>query len=67
MKLIRSLSHRNIFDTNYKVYCIEFEFPIKGNMINAWLFKHGLSDSEYVESCNTVRYVRKWYRKRWKK
>ena len=64
MRLIRTLSHRNIFDTNYKVYCIEFEIPVIGNKLNTWMFKHKLSDIKYVDDYNTVRYIRKWYRKR---
>lgn len=66
-ELVRCYSHRNIFGTNYKVYCIQFELPRFGWRLNEWLFRHNLSDTGYEEGCDIVRFVRRWYRKekRW--
>jgi len=63
MEFIRHLGYKNKFNTNYRVYCIQFEIPIIGNKINNWLYDHRLSNNKYIKSCNTISYVRKWYRK----
>jgi len=62
MELIRHLGYKNKSNTNYRVYCIEFEIPVIGNKINNWLYKHRMSNAKYVDDCNTISYVRKWYR-----
>lgn len=66
MKLIRHLSYRNLFNTNYRIYCIQFSLPKFGWRINNFLYKYHLSDISYCEDCNKVRYLRKWYRKEMK-
>lgn len=60
----RMLSKRNVFNTDYKVWSIEFVVPIFGYRINSWLFRHGFSDTLYRDGCDRVTYIRRWFRNR---
>lgn len=65
------LSHRNIFNTNYKVWCITINIPKYGYKINEYLQnyymkKYGTCGGTYIESCNNVTIVRKWYLQKYK-
>lgn len=67
IRLVRTLTYRNWNNTNYKIYCIQFEIPIIGHAINNWLFNHNLSDTKFKSKYHDIRYIRYWYRKEQKK
>jgi hypothetical protein len=63
-----SYAHRNIFNSGYKVWCITLNIPKNGHRINEWLQnyymnKYGVGGGRYIESCNWVSIVRRWYLK----
>jgi len=56
MEIKRTLSQRNLFNTNYKAYAIVFKIPFVGWNINEFLFKHGKSVYSYNKGNNEVAY-----------
>lgn len=55
MEIKRTLSKRNLFNTNYKVYAIIFKLPF-GWYINEFLFKHGKSIYSFNKGNNEITY-----------